>query len=260
MVDASWRFAGNYARTFANAFAHHFASGFGKDLLKYFVLDFAGNFARGFASKFAVGFATYFSSDFKAEFTRQFANEILGKFAIRSSSPAGSPGYAGVPVPEIWMHDQGQPHIRFKESLASTTGEAWIALATMSLSESGDKKSGYLLFRIQNRWLFNVWSAIDRRLPENPTPAQLALYFALGWTQSTTTWVWPKSERWRMLFAAGPGENWLVRSQWHLCRLTDNPDSASSRAALREALRDGRNDEALLGYADRLAELLGIEQ
>ncbi len=137
--------------------------------------------------------------------------------------------------------------------------EAWIAVATMAMSHSDDERRAYFVFRVQNRWLFEVWSAIEQRLPENPTPAQLALYFALGWAQSTTTWAWPDSERWRTLFAAGPGEHWLVRSQWHLCRLTDDPASKEDDAALRAALRDGRGDEALPGYAARLAEVLGVE-
>jgi hypothetical protein len=87
----------------------------------------------------------------------------------------------------------------------------------------------------------------------------LALYFALGWAQSTTTWAWPDSERWRTLFAAGPGEHWLVRSQWHLCKLTDDPGSKDDDAGLRAALRDGHRDESLPGYAARLSEVLGIE-
>jgi len=121
------------------------------------------------------------------------------------------------------------------------------------------ERLGYINFRVQNRWLFEVWDGIDRRLPENPTPAQLALYFALGWAQSTTTWAWPDSERWRTLFAAGPGEHWLVRSQWHLCKLTDDPASKDDDAGLRAALRDGHGDESLPGYAARLSEVLGIE-
>lgn len=142
---------------------------------------------------------------------------------------------------------------------AAMAGEAWIALATMGESSSDDERPGHLLFRLQNRWLFEIWRAIDQRLPENPTPAHLALYFALGWAQSTTTWAWPDSERWRTLFAAGPEEHWLVRSQWHLCRLTNDPASKPDDAALRAALHDGHRDESLPGYAARLAEILGME-
>jgi hypothetical protein len=69
----------------------------------------------------------------------------------------------------------------------------------------------------------------------------------------------PDSERWRTLFAAGPGEHWLVRSQWHLCKLTDDPASKDDDAGLRAALRDGHGDESLPGYAARLSEVLGIE-
>ena len=50
-----------------------------------------------------------------------------------------------------------------------------------------------------------------------------------------------------------------MRSQWHLCRLTDDPASKDDDAALRAALRDGRSDQALPGYAERLAEVLGME-
>jgi hypothetical protein len=56
-----------------------------------------------------------------------------------------------------------------------------------------------------------------------------------------------------------PGEHWLARSQWHLCRLTDDPASTADDAALRAALRDGHQDKTLPGYAARLQEILGIE-
>ncbi len=69
----------------------------------------------------------------------------------------------------------------------------------------------------------------------------------------------PDTDRWRTLFAAGPGEHWLVRSQWHLCKLTDDPASKDDDAGLRAALRDGHGDESLPGYAARLSEVLGIE-
>jgi hypothetical protein len=140
---------------------------------------------------------------------------------------------------------------------AEMAGEAWIALATIGGTASEDSLLGYLLFRIQNRWLFEVWSGIDQRLPENPTSGQLALYFALGWAQSTTTWAWPDSERWLTLFAAGPGEHWLVRSQWHLCKLTDDPNSRDDDEALRAALRDGERDETLPGYLLGFGRFLG---
>ena len=94
----------------------------------------------------------------------------------------------------------------------------------MNKSKSDDERHGVLpLPTPEPLAIRNLERGIDKRLPENPTPAQLALYFALGWAQSTTTWAWPDSDRWRTLFAAGPGEHWLVRSQWHLCKLTDDP-------------------------------------
>ncbi len=267
-----------FASDFGHNVAHDFASNFARDWASYDARDFANNlhldFPRSFYPFVASDFKGYFASDFAskvandlavdvahylASYARDVARDFALVFSIDSTHSASRPVPSRMPAPNKGFQNESESRRAFTSALASVAGESWIALATMAMSEGANERRAYLAFRVQNRWLFEVWSAIDRRLPDNPSPAQLALYFALGWTQSTTTWAWPDTERWRTLFAAGPGEHWLVRSQWHLCRLTDDPDSVSDQAALAAALRDGRRDGSLPGYAARLGEVLGVE-
>jgi hypothetical protein len=266
-AGASPRFAGNLVRNFASDFArdftHDFAPAFdgifdqecATFLDRYFAVDFPHRFARDFVYDFARDFAAW-------NFPHYFYRGVecaLDALEFESDNFVRFTDSASVPDRSLFRIDEEEARLAARNLLAAMAGEAWIAFTTMAKSESGEERSGYFLLRIQNLWLHKVWSAIDRHLPENPSPAHLALYFALGWAQSTTTWAWPDSERWRTLFAAGPGEHWLVRSQWHLCKLTDDPASKDDDAGLRAALRDGHRDESLPGYAARLSEVLGIE-
>jgi 3',5'-cyclic AMP phosphodiesterase CpdA len=266
------RFAGafpiDFARNFARSFTSDFTIEFTIDFARYFPRNFArdfDNFTTAFARYFAPDFALYFArdfSDFAGDFSRDladFARDFARNFSLDFTDSASvSDDLSLMPALRVGISKEEVQNAA-RNLFVAMAGEAWVALATMAKSGSDDERLGYFSFRLQNRWLFGLWSAIDQRFPENPSPAHLALYFALGWAQSTTTWAWPDSERWRTLFAAGPGEHWLVRSQWHLCKLTDDPASKEDDAGLRAALRDGHGDESLPGYAARLSEVLGIE-
>jgi predicted MPP superfamily phosphohydrolase len=251
-------FTRDFARPFSSAqgidFAGYFFSEFNLAFGSYFDVDFAFQFARSFALSFNIGrdLAAEYAFNLATEFATAFAHD----FCRNLKEPPSTTDRSLMLSMRIGTLEEAQ--CAAQKLLGTMAGEAWIALATTE-SAREDERLGYLSFRLQNRWLFEIWPAIDQRLPENPSPAHLALYFALGWAQSTTTWAWPDSERWRTLFAAGPGEHWLVRSQWHLCKLTDDPASKEDDAGLRAALRDGHGDESLPGYAARLSEVLGTE-
>ncbi len=262
-------------KAFGNDFVREFAKQFASDFASSFTTAFAHDFAH-YLVIFLFGYAFVFTghaiTDFYfRDFTDDLAREIAESFAQAVKRDV-KPDFdidltdRGVTAPPRNLMatlrtstDEENAMNIASEMVALIAGEAWIAVVTMVKSKNFEDQIGESKLRLQNRGLFEVWSAIDQRLPKNPSPAQLALYFALGWAQSTTTWAWPDSERWRTLFAAGPGEHWLVRSQWHLCKLTDDPASKDDDAGLRAALRDGHGDESLPGYAARLSEVLGIE-
>jgi len=260
--ELAHNFAGEFTRYFTADFARHFAATFAS----YFTTTFAGHFANYFGSDFdsyLSPLANYFGSDvsplansmhYLSRDVGGFVHDFEFDFTDSRSVPRSPPK----PLLRAGISGHGA-RLAARNLFVVMTAEAWTALATMAKNSSDNERREYFLFRLQNRWLFEIWSAIDQRLPENPSPAQLALYFALGWAQSTTTWAWPDSERWRTLFAAGPVEHWLVRSQWHLCKLTDDPASKDDDTGLRAALRDGHGDESLPGYAARLSEVLGIK-
>lgn len=140
--------------------------------------------------------------------------------------------------------------------IAGLAGEMFIALAATAERPTDDRLS-YVLLRLQNRWSLEIWSTLDEQLPVPPSPWQLAVYFALGWTQFSTTWTWPQTERWSALFAAEAPEHWLPRAHWHLCWLTYDPKLRAHLEALDTALRDGETDTALPGYAAAFRKILG---
>lgn len=266
------RFARAFARHCAGEFSSDFATHFvfhnvARNFARYFSRDFTRHLDRDFGRYYAKEFALYFARDFGRNFSREFGlGRLIPRKIARYLGVFRGDFINGFPVAGlarnrslISIHAEKEPQLVPQKLRAGLAGEAWIALATTARSSVHEERLSYAIFRLHNRLLFEIWSEIDQRLPENPSPAHLALYFALGWAQSTTTWAWPDSERWRTLFAAGPGEHWLVRSQWHLCKLTDDPASKDDDAGLRAALRDGHGDESLPGYAARLGEVLGIE-
>jgi len=247
-------FGTKFTHECARDFQSYFASNFSLPNAEVFAEQYIGHrFGDVFTSAFAVDFARVFSKTFAP-----FASDFLLSFGLEFDAFASDSNSLKHQTPRT-HNAEGEPGQAAGRVIAAMGAEAWVAVATMAENTNVEERVAYLNVRLQNRWLFDTWRAIDLRLPENPTPAQLALYFALGWAQSTTTWTWPDSDRWRTLFAAGPGEHWLVRSQWHLCKLTDDPSSKEDDAGLRAALRDGHGDESLPGYAARLSEVLGIE-
>ena len=140
--------------------------------------------------------------------------------------------------------------------MAALGGEIIIALAAMA-EGSFDEIRSYFSFRLQNRWLCEIWPALDDYLPTPPGPWQLAIYYALAWTQFSTTWRWPETERWRALFGERPPAHWLPRAHWHLCWLSYDPGLTDHLQGLDEALEEGEADTALPGYAAPFREVLG---
>ncbi len=140
--------------------------------------------------------------------------------------------------------------------MAALGGENIIAVAAMAKASVDDCNS-YFSFRVQNRWLCEIWPALDDCSPTSPRPWQLGLYYALAWTQFSTTWTWPETERWRALFGERPPEHWLPRAHWHLCWLSYDSGLTDHLEGLDEALEEGEADTALPGYSALFREVLG---
>jgi len=138
--------------------------------------------------------------------------------------------------------------------------EAWIAFVATKANDSKAERLQYLDFRIHNRWLYEIWPAIDDRFPSEPSAGQIATYLALGWIQATTTHLWPDTPRWNDIFNAGPPNHWFPRTQWHLCNLTKDRQRSADIDGLREALTEGERDQSLPGYAAKLREILAIPE
>ncbi|MGH8478422.1 MAG: hypothetical protein ACREXK_02315 [Gammaproteobacteria bacterium] len=140
-----------------------------------------------------------------------------------------------------------------QEVMGVLGGEIIIALAAMAEGSLVEARP-YCSFRLQNRWLCETWPALDDYLPTSPGPWQLAIYYALAWTQFTTTWTWPETERWRALFGERPPAHWLPRTH---CWLSYDPGLTDPLQGLDEALEEGEADTALPGYATQVREVLG---
>jgi len=138
--------------------------------------------------------------------------------------------------------------------------EAWIAFVATRGNDSEAERLQYLDFRIHNRWLYEVWPAIDDQFSSEPSAGQIAAYLALGWIQATTTHLWPDTPRWNDIINAGPPNHWFPRTQWHLCNLTKDRQSSADIDGLREALTEGERDQSLPGYAAKLREILAIPE
>jgi hypothetical protein len=132
--------------------------------------------------------------------------------------------------------------------------EAWAA-AVVSVNRPTTDRFAWIHRRFQNAWLLGVWPAVEVQLSEQAPAEVLALYLALGWTQATTTWQWPATERWISLLDSGPPDDWLPRSQWHLCWLLYNRADQAHHQGLQKALDEGLNDETRPGIAAALREL-----
>lgn len=138
---------------------------------------------------------------------------------------------------------------------ARLAGEALIAMMT-TVETSERMRLAYIHYRVQNAWLLQVWAGVDHAFPEAPHPNQSALYLTLGFIQATTTWQWPATERWIALLGGDPPDDWLPRSQWHLCWLLHDPEDAVHRRGLDEALDEWLGDAERPGVAEELRKLI----
>ncbi len=266
-------FARSFARDFARSFARDFARSFARDFARDFALDFALGFARDFARDFDRYFARYFARDlaryFDRYFDRYFARDsdryIARDFALDfapKTIPGLSPRALKSPLEGLasaLASARDDPEARRSASilLSRVAGEAWVALAATA-RESEEDRLRYLQARVLNARLHEIWPRFDRSLSEvNLSGPNLALYLALGWTQATTTYEWPGTERWKQRLGGSPPAHWLPRTQWHLCWLLYEPESTEHRAAFDAAIEEGRGDAELPGVAEALVEDLG---
>ncbi len=283
-------FAVAFAADFAAAFAVDFSRFQTDDFARFLALNFARNFAIDPARRFAryLGkalrgeFARYFDRGFTAEMVTDFARAFamdsvrgstidfpehtgemadrrhLGPDRERARYPVLRPPVAR-PGPEsgeltllrqvLVSQEKADVERWVAAAVARLAGEAWVALATAA--EQGDEqRAAYAQVRVRNAWLLQVWPAVDDRLAGQPSPDALALYLGLGWTQATTTWQWPATERWIAILGGEPPVEWLPRSQWHLCWLLHDPADDAHREALNEALDEGLGDKAHPGVAE----------
>ena len=225
--------------------------------------------ARGFSRELAYGVAADLWSILRED-PSLFAERITAGIAVelgqrplpptspRSTAPARRP-----PAPlEPWLAKMR--HLATDEQalkvlevvMAALGGENIIAVAAMAESPVDDCRS-YFSFRLQNRWLCEIWPALDDSLPTPAGAWHLAIYYALAWTQFSTTWTWPETERWRALFGERPPAHWLPRAHWHLCWLSYDPGLTDHLQGLDEALEEGEADTALPEYAAQFREILG---
>ncbi|MCY0988103.1 NACHT domain-containing protein [Nannocystis sp. ILAH1] len=114
------------------------------------------------------------------------------------------------------------------------------------------------VIRQQREWVLQNWLALERQGGGSSEPTMLALYFALGWTQSLSTGTWPGSARWRELLGGAPPVHWWPRVQWHLCWLLHVPEDTSHRRAFANALAEGESDALYGGLARAFRAALGL--
>lgn len=246
-----------FARGFAQNFSEEF-NNYSRPESRYFDTGFACDFARYFDMEFNMDFARYFAQDIVLDFARIFDMHYSrnlrsgGDFALRFDQGK----YSEPPVPfadeaayrGLWL-GQG--------SSGRLAGESWIALVS-SVDAPEEDRVRYLQARTRNVEIWECFGEMDHRLPRKPSPGRLALYIALGWTQSTTTYRWPGISRWNELLGGPPPAHWLPRTQWDLCWMLHDPEDAKQRAAFDAAIEEGRHDPDFPGVADALWEDLGL--
>jgi predicted MPP superfamily phosphohydrolase len=274
---ARYKYAGRFGLSFARSFTLFSPFQHPDFFLSrgHFSHYFSSKHARGFAEKFAYTVAVDFGLDpedyghnhlealrIAERITAGFGVE-LGQGPLPPTSPSSTvPAHRPLAPSEPWLAEMrdlatdSQAREVFQMIMAALGGEIIIALAAMAEGSPGDGIS-YSLFRLQNRWLCEIWPALDDYLPTPPGPWQLAIYYALAWTQFSTTWRWPETERWRTLFGERPPTHWLPRAHWHLCWLSYDPALTGHLQGLDEALEEGEADTALPGYAAAFREILG---
>ncbi len=240
-----------FSRWFSSACAREFAARLAYRVAVDIGLDPEGH---GQIHQEAHRFAKRITADIDVE----LGQRPLPPTSPRSIAPARRP-----PAPsKAWLSEMRDPATDeqatqiLQKVMAVLGGEIIIASAAMAKG-SLDEGRAYSSFRLQNRWLYEIWPALDDYLPTPPGPWQLALYYALAWTQFSTTWTWPETERWRALFDERPPAHWLPRAHWHLCWLSYDPGLTDHLQGLDEALEEGEADTALPGYAVQFREGLG---
>ena len=205
-----------------------------------FFTDASDDFASYFASEIARDFASYFARYFASD----FALRPLANLDKNFSSPVSQEQPLDV---EAWRKaetvEQGK---EFKDlaaqPFARLTAEAWLGIVTTH-QEDRNKRLAYTHYRTQNAWLLQIWNAVDKKFSQTNSPDLEALYYTLGFTQATTTWQWPATERWCGLLGGDPPSHWLPRSQWHLCWLLYDSNDDAHRSGLMAALDEGLVDE-----------------
>ncbi len=237
------------------------------DFRRYFRQSLALMFVRDLPRYLTQYFLQYFSISFAHNFARYFRSNLHQDPVQISTNTTSSPVSSRSPTAAELSSDQaawrGLPTVKdpaeaeklAKALVARLGGEASIGL--MASAKVEEERLAYAYGRVLNAWLVQVWpTAVDDQLPAEPTDDQLALYLALGWTQSTTTWQWPATERWIGLLSGDPPGHWLPRSQWHLCWLLDDPEDEDHRRGLRESLSEGESDADRPGLSSELGSVL----
>jgi predicted phosphodiesterase len=200
-------------------------------------------------------------------FSRQLATDFVTAWEIGltekapmaeiMAGPPDSPGPAAVDRPGVLAAaDPEATELATARRLLSAVAAEYLIALTTTVRLGRDQRLLHLLLRSHNRWLLQAWPVIEKQMADAPHPAQLALYLALGWTQQTTTWQWPGSERWLGLLRGEPPEHWLPKLHWHLCWLTHDPEATDHLSGLNVALEEGLADDTYPGAARAMQEAL----
>ncbi len=251
--DFSRDFPRDFSRDFAFGFSGDFSGDFAFLLSQAFSFDFARYFSFDFARCFSLDFLRDFGRDFGGDSVRYFPLDYARDFAMSLTSMGETS--LTEPVTARKAEDRNAIKRHFSAVFARLLGEAWIAIFT-TIDRSQEERLAHVRRRVQNAWCLQAWPAIDERFTETSSPEREALYLTLGFTQATTTWQWPVTDRWREILGGEPPLHWLPRSQWHLCWLLHDPSDGVHRRGLDQALEEGLADAERPGVASALQELL----
>jgi hypothetical protein len=261
-----------YARHVTRAFGLTFGRAIDSSSVRRFAADLGNalSIAHGlslafalqfFAARFTAAFGSYLRLTTKLfrGFKRNLGYEFPSEAAVSPSPPyalgrPAAPAQTWVVLMRNRMSDEEAFEV-IQRVIAVLAGQAIIALGA-TVKNSDRERLSYFCFRLQNCWLYEIWPALDDCLPTPPSPFHLAIYYALAWTQFSTSWRWPETERWRALFDERPPAHWLPRAHWHLCWLSYDPGLTDHLQGLDEALEEGEADTALPGYAAQFREVL----
>jgi len=136
---------------------------------------------------------------------------------------------------------------------------AQVRIAADTFPADPEQFRWYARLRQVHTWLWNNWSVLDGFLPVEPTPAQMGLYLAFGWTQQVTTHRWPGSERWRAVTGAPLPEHWWPRMHRLLIQRFAAPDGSPESAGILAALAEGEADPMVAPLAAAMRALLFAE-